>query len=161
MRRDFEDKMQTLTTGAGKPLAEAIRLSRPGRSLPPDEIKVVIAGADAIEAAGGPTTEDEERVVQSATRLRIYTPTREGPPDPVDWLQRLAMATAALEAVRLLQNKALVDVAPAQQRAGRGSDDPPESARLNAATRAAERGRCGGQRPPGPAGRPPGRPSRA
>jgi hypothetical protein len=123
----------------GKQLAEAVRLSRPGSVLTPDEIKVIIAAADTIEAGGGPTSKDEDRVALSASRLRLYGPANPPPPAiPPPLLQRVAEAAAVRQAKDLLAGKALEDVVVAR-RAVFGAKTPDEMARLTEAAMNAER----------------------
>ena len=105
-----------MSTTNGKQLAEAVRLSRPGSVLTPDEIKAIIAVADTIEAGGGASTKDEERVVLSASRLRIYGPSTPRPaPVPPELLQREAAATDVRQVKRLAAGEALEAVVVARR----------------------------------------------
>ena len=120
-------------------LARAIQLTQPGRVFAPDEIRLVIAAADALEAGSGPTTRDEERVCRVASRLRIYGSSNPTPaPIPADLLQRVAADAAEVQAKDMVSGRLLEDVVAARAKAMRAKTSD-ELARLTDAARDVER----------------------
>jgi hypothetical protein len=119
-------------------IAEAERLTEPGRVYEPSAEKAVHAAATEINARGGPTTEGEARICRQAERLRLYTPSTD--PKPAvspERAARKAAEKAEVERLQLLHDAALEALALARAREERATT-PEESSRLHTETRNAE-----------------------
>ena len=86
-------------------IATAVALAKPGSIYEGDQVAQLVAGADAIEARGGPKTEDERRVVKFADAQRIYWPE----PFPIPATPELDTAIDAQELLVQAEHRKLAD----------------------------------------------------